>query len=237
MSPDKFLKEHISPLIAWAVIVFAIIIFGLVAYLSFSQTSKDLTSAREAEDKAPKSAPFIPRSYKVNGESWQVIKTDEYHLPAWGLSIRIPFQYPKTIATTYVESEDSYYFADIATLSSSNCFERFYRQVRATRPGLKVQKINGFSSTVRVGTASQSINDYYAKNQVKDTNYTVLPGDQGSLRKAYRVGEYFYYDLSELPTEKLDETMQNQRALFCKDAKILEADEVFISSISTLKQD
>lgn len=228
-------KDHLHPAIAWGIIALGVILIGLLVFLSYQSTSDELSAAQQAEQAAPSTAPFLPRSYSVNGDKWFVIKSDEYTLSEWGISMRIPFQYPKTIAATYVKDENAYYFADIKTLSNRECRERFYKQIRAMRPGLKVQRINGFDTTIPVAGSTQTVDDYYAKNQIADTNYAVFPNDIGSERRVYKVGQYFYYDLSELPSEKLDETSQNQRALFCGDAKILEADEIFISSISTFK--
>ena len=108
-------KDNLHPAIAWGVIALGVILIGLLVFLSYQSTSDELSAAQQAEQTAPSTAPFLPRSYSVNGDKWFVIKSDEYTLSEWGISMRIPFQYPKTIAATYVKDENAYYFADIKT--------------------------------------------------------------------------------------------------------------------------
>lgn len=229
-------KDPINQLVSWIVLATMVIVTGVIVYSSYNSTMKTIDAAQNAE-KAPKgSTAILPKAYSVNSERWVVIKEDNYTLDEWKITMRVPFGYTKTIAATYVKTEDAYYFASLDVLTNKDCMTRYYTQIKATRPGLKVQRINGNATNIRNAGMTVTLDDYYQKTVKPDTNWTVFADDEGSMRRVYKVEQHFYYDLSELPTAKQDTTSQNQRTLFCKDARILEADEVFITSISTFKR-
>lgn len=230
----ELLSSRVRPLFAGLVIGLAVVLFGVMFWMAQQSTSRLSAEAEAAMQNAPK-VKLLPKSLVYGDDKWTIIKTNEVNLNDWKMTLRMPYGYVKKTAYMRDKVEDAYYFADVDALRNSDCRERYYLQIKATRPGLKVQRINGFVTTIKIGGKDTPVEKYYAANVKPNTNYVVMPGDDGSWRRLYHVGEYYFYDLSELPSARLDTTAQKQRDLFCKQTRILDADEIFIAALATLE--
>lgn len=229
------LTREINTKVAWAILgIFISLIVILYAFI-YSSTMQSLSDAQQSEKAPIANVRILPKQYVFGDDVWVVIKIDTAVLSDWKIQMRMPYGYVKSTVVLRDSTEDAYYFADLAAVKSSDCRIRYYEQLKATRPGLKVQRYNGSSTKIRVGAKDVLLEDYYNANVKAGSNFVVMPNDVGSLRRLYRVGDYYYYDTSELPDAKLNTTSLQQRNLLCKDVRILDIDEIFISALATLE--
>ncbi len=234
MDIKEILTKQLNPITGW--VLFGVIIIGFMTifFLSADATIKTQVAA-EKVPALPKNTGFIPRTIVRDNITWRRINTDLLQLKETKVLFRVPYGYKNNIAYYYDSVDDSYTFASIKSIMDDDCRVLFYRNIRGSAPGLKVKRMNGDQMTIRVADKNVLLADYFKSAKQPEKNYAYLPDELSTMRRIYHVGEYYFYNLAELPSAKQDQTSQQQRDLFCKDAKILEADEIFNTSLESLE--
>jgi len=229
------ITREVNSVVAWVIIGMTVVLVGVLYILSYNTTMRTLDQAQSAQVTFVPDPKILPKRYVYDKDTWTVIKTDTVELKDWNMKMRMPYGYVKSTAFLRDSVEDTYYFADLSTIRESDCRVRYYQQLKATRPGLKIYRYNGSNTTIKINGDDVLIENYYRLN-VKDTmNYVILPEDQGSLRKLYKVGDYYIYGSVELPDAANNSTSTQQRGLLCADARVLDADKIFVEALSTLE--
>ena len=234
MNIRDLLTRQLSSITGWLVFAFFIVILIAILFWQSSNTQDALNEALRPQESVRLSKKIVPNSIEREKRVWRVIKSESVTFDDWGVTMRVPFGYKNQVAYWRDKNADGYWLASIETLMNDQCRIRYYNQLKATLPGLSVLRLNGSVTTINVNGKEMTIDSLYATNKVKDSNYFVIPDEIDSMRRFYQVGTYFYHDLSELNSAKLDITAQSQRKLFCGDAKILEADPTFLKALSTM---
>lgn len=224
-------------------IILGVVAIGLAVVIiwRYFAASDTLDSAQNSADSSL-TAKATTKPLKVNEYTWSIATSRAVNLSDWGLMLTVPGADVGKVAYWADKTNNTYHFASTDVLTP-DCDLKYYRQTLITTPGFGITRYDG-DFEYYFDDESMTYATAYTKLKDPEGNFFMDPQN----RKIYKVGGH-YYHVFNAPTEAVSQAANPEkqamsqadrlaaRKQYCgENVRELETDQVFIDSISTLKQ-